>query len=163
MDKIEPKVDEKATVTPPVLSSDEIARIKRKHRKAEERRVVKKPNKDKVSVRDAVKSEPILHPNDVPTSLNDVNVEWCEYGAELVNQSGAMKALIQPLEETKTAVVKTPVKFVRSGYSTIKVGRVDHQLLEKVHTYLQKPIQPPARMGYLSALETSNKEFFKMY
>lgn len=108
-------------------------------------------------------------PNDIPPVLNEINHEFVENSqAILVDQVPEMKTLIQPnvttqqtvdsifthkpirpYLETKTVKTTCYGTLKRKTLSESKQKPYDAKTLER----LQHPIQPPARMGYISFLD----------
>lgn len=167
MEDITPITNDTQDEPPASRSKTEIDNKKQKQSEALKKQVKKKRKKNQVKEKDKVAKTPILHPNDVPETLGNLNEEFYSADVDLVNQSGAMLALIQPMEETKNALVKKPYKHMKGQYCSIKanvnVSPLNIKYLEALNKKLQKPMQPPSRMGYLPILTKPNNNFFDEY
>lgn len=129
--------------------------------KASQKKIVTKKKTKDTTVRAVAEEE-------TPPLQGDVNTEFNEMGtAVFVDQVPKMEKLIQPNADTKQAVLALHKQPMRPQTENRKVKTTVHGVLKprvlskcEQKSYcpetlkrLQKPIQPPARMGYLSFLD----------
>jgi hypothetical protein len=167
MDKIVAKEGE--TKDPINVTKETIVKKQKKRAQKEQKEV--KPRK----TRKNAPKDSTVHDNETPRTLVDINTEFQELdGSASINmQHGGMKELIEPKVDTLQAIQANPDSFgkvskyyaadpnVSKHTSTVVevLPSLSSTLLEKVHAKLKKPIQPPARMGYLKILDEPT-EFF---